>query len=269
MIFLYILLSLLLLLIVLYLFAIMPSLQTQLTKKFKYVQFAHRGLHGNGVPENSMQAFSLAVEQGLGIEFDIHLTKDNQVVIIHDNDTQRVCGKKLLVEESTYEELCTLSLENTDEKIPLLTDLLKLVNGKVPLLVELKSNAMETKLCPFAAEILGKYTGEYCIESFNTFIVAWYRKHRKHIVRGQLSTKTKTIGGDCFKDKLFGFVLTNLLGNFIAKPNFIAYDYNYISNLSVQICKYLFRTPIFVWTLKGEKEQKAAQGKFFGYIFEQ
>ncbi len=268
MIFVYILLLLLMVFILLYLFAIAPSLNLKTVEKFRDVHFAHRGLHGNGVPENSMKAFSLAVENGFGIELDIHLTKDKKIVVIHDDDTSRVCGKKLVIEDSIYSDLCELSLENTNEKIPTFEEVLKLVNGKVPLLVELKSKGMETALCPYAAGMLDSYKGEYCIESFNAFVVSWFSKNRKNVVRGQLSANIKTIGGDNLKDKLFGFLLTNLLTNFIARPHFIAYNYKNASNLSVQICKNLFKTPIFAWTLRGTKEQKNAEGKFFGYIFE-
>ncbi len=268
MIVIYSLLLLLAIVIILYLLAIAPSSKLNSVEEFKGVQFAHRGLHGNGVPENSMKAFSLAVENGYGIELDIHLTKDNRVVVIHDNDTKRVCGKNIPVEESTYKELSELWLENTDEKIPLLEDVLKLVDGKIPLLVELKSKGTNTVLCPFAAEMLDGYKGKYCIESFSPFVVSWFSKNRKNVVRGQLSSKMKTIGGDNFKDKLFGFLLTNLLTNFFARPNFIAYCYNDVSNLSVQICKNLYKTPIFAWTLRGAEVRESAEGKFFGYIFE-
>ncbi|MFZ2537852.1 MAG: glycerophosphodiester phosphodiesterase family protein [Oscillospiraceae bacterium] len=269
MIFLYCLLLLFVILIILYLFAIAPSSNLHSVEEFRDVRFAHRGLHGNGVPENSMKAFSLAAEKGFGIELDIHLTKDNRVVVIHDYDTKRVCGKSLCVEDSTYIELCGLWLENTNQKIPLFEDVLKLVDGKIPILVELKSKGTKTTLCPFAAKTLDDYKGKYCIESFSPFIVSWFFKNRKNVVRGQLSQKMKTVGGNNFKNKLLGFILTNLLTNFITRPTFIAYNYKDVSNLSVKLCKNLFKTPIFAWTLKGAKIQKNVEGNFFAYIFEQ
>jgi glycerophosphoryl diester phosphodiesterase len=257
----------LLLLFTLYLYLIAPKKNTAI-EKFRNIHLAHRGLHGDGVPENSMKAFSLAVEQGYGIELDVHITKDNKVVVIHDSNTLRVCGVEKSVEESTYDELSQLFLENTDEQIPLFTDVLSLVNGKVPLLVELKSKGSETTSCPYVALILDSYKGDYCIESFNPLIVAWYKKNRADVVRGQLSSKIKTVGGDNFKDKLYGFLITNLMTNCVTKPNFIAYDYKYLSNLSFKICKCLFKSPVFLWTLKGKEIQEKYEGKYFGYIFE-
>ncbi|WMJ23514.1 glycerophosphodiester phosphodiesterase family protein [Paludicola sp. MB14-C6] len=264
----YTIIIILIILFVLYLYLIAPKKSSQAIEKFRNVHLAHRGLHGDGVPENSMKAFSLAVESGFGIELDVHKTLDDKVVVIHDSNTMRVCGVEKMIEESTYEELCELSLENTEEKIPLFKDVLTLVNGKVPLLVELKSKGSEIISCPYVVELLDSYNGDYCIESFNPLIVAWFKKNRPDIVRGQLSSKIKTVGKDTFKDKLLGFMITNLMTNFMAKPNFIAYDYRYISNLSFKLCKTIFKAPIFLWTLKGKEVQDKFEGKYFGYIFE-
>ena len=113
------------------------------------VKWAHRGLHNmkKGIPENSMKAFQAAVDAGDGIELDVHLTKDNQIVVFHDDTFERVCGKKGTVEETTYTEMKKYFLSGTKERIPLLKDVLKTVDGKVPLLIEVKLPSANTKVC--------------------------------------------------------------------------------------------------------------------------
>lgn len=102
--------------------------------------FAHRGFFtpDQRIPENSMPAFLAAAENGYGIEMDIQLTKDNQVVVFHDHTLTRMCGIDLPVRELTYEELQKFPLAGTQERIPLFKDVLKAVHGRVPLLVEIK-----------------------------------------------------------------------------------------------------------------------------------
>ena len=112
---------LIILFIALYLFLIFPSKADEKMKKpFMNRYFAHRGLHNieKGVPENSLSAFKKAAEKGYGIELDVHITKDDKIVVFHDDDLKRMCGVDKKTDEQTYEYLKTLSLYNTNEKIP-------------------------------------------------------------------------------------------------------------------------------------------------------
>lgn len=140
--------------------------------------YAHRGLHNRkaGVPENSMKAFANAVEKGVGIEFDVQLTKDGKVVVFHDASLKRVCGVDGLVQDHTYQELQAFGLMDTDERIPLLEDVLALTDGKIPLLVEIKSETFDTTVAEKTDALLRKYKGEYVIESFHPWILHWYKK---------------------------------------------------------------------------------------------
>jgi glycerophosphoryl diester phosphodiesterase len=184
---------------------------------------AHRGLHtkDKSVPENSMAAFRAAIAHGYGIEFDIQLTKDEQIVIFHDNTLLRVCGIDGRVDNYTYKELLQFSLCNTTEKIPLFIDFLALVKGQVPLVIELKNGRKNDLLCKKAYDYLKEYQGHFCIESFHPLIVAWFKRNAPKLLRGQLSAGPKEFKGELKRYQAFG--LSRLLTNFISRPHFISY----------------------------------------------
>ena len=185
--------------------------------------FAHRGLHSRDhtVPENSLKAFELAAAAGYGIELDVQLSSDGQVVVFHDADLERVCGVKGKVEDRTFAELQELRLLGTDEKIPLFTDVLAVVRGRGPLIVELKNGTRNTELCEKTYAILKEYKGDYCIESFNPVIVAWFRKNAKEVLRGQLAAPVPEYEGEV--KKFTAYLLSHTLLNFLSRPQFIAY----------------------------------------------
>lgn len=103
--------------------------------------YAHRGLHQdkNISPENSLAAFQLAVDNNYGIELDVNLTMDHVPIVFHDGDLKRVCGLDKKVNEMTFEELKSLRLYNSNERIPHLQEVLDLVDNQVPLIIELKA----------------------------------------------------------------------------------------------------------------------------------
>lgn len=252
------------LLVIVYLILIKPASARRIDMSVYGTKFAHRGLWDQKSPENSLAAFKKAVDAGYGIEFDIHKTRDGHVVVFHDDTLIRMCGVEGRVEDKTLAELGELRLLNSDQKIPTLNELLELVDGRVPLLVELKGAALNTSLCPMANEILSQYKGHYMIESFNPLLVRWYYKNRPDVVRGQLfSNLLKEKGGN----KLFYFLITILATNVLAKPHFLAYGQKSVHNLSFMICKYLYRAPAYVWTVRAQ-EQIPAKARGEGIIFE-
>lgn len=190
---------------------------------FRNRNFAHRGLHSRdrSVPENSLKAFELAAEAGYGIELDVQLSKDGQVVVFHDDTLNRVCGMDARVDELDYSVLRDLSLLNTEEKIPLFSDVLSVIRGRGPLIVELKNGRSNRELCEKTCEMLRKYNGEVCIESFNPMIVAWFRFHAREYLRGFLSAPKEEYEGK--SSKFTAFLLSRGLMNFICRPQFIAY----------------------------------------------
>ena len=168
------------------------------------------------MPENSLEAFRLAGRAGYGVELDVQLTKDGQVVVFHDDTLDRVCGVPGKLSDKSYDELKLLSLCGTNQRIPLLTEVLEVYQGRGPLLVELKTGSRNRELCEKTYAILSDYPGEVCIESFNPFIVAWFRRHAKDIVRGQLATRPKDYGDTVSKRN--AFLLSHCLFNFLAQP---------------------------------------------------
>lgn len=190
---------------------------------FQDRNFAHRGLHkrDKSVPENSLAAFDRAASYGYGIELDVQLSKDGQVVVFHDDTLDRVCGVNARVDEKTFAELRELRLCGTEQQIPLLSEVLKTVRGRGALIVELKNGKRNTELCEKTYALLRRYSGNYCIESFNPFIVRWFRRNAPEVVRGQLANPPADYNGEV--NPVTGFLLGNVLLNFLARPQFIAY----------------------------------------------
>lgn len=191
---------------------------------FRGRNFAHRGLHtpDKRIPENSLAAFRLAAEAGYGMELDVQLSRDGQVVVFHDDDLKRVCGREERVDELTWPELHALSLCGTEERIPLFSQVLDLVDGRTPLIVELKSGRRNRELCRKTRALLRAYEGEACIESFDPRIVAWFRFHAPELLRGQLAQPPARYRADGHPP-LISFLLGSTLLNFLGRPQFIAY----------------------------------------------
>lgn len=264
----YVVLAVILLVAIVYLLLIMPRIVGKPdTEPFKQHLYAHRGLFDNesDAPENSLKAFKKAVESGFGIEMDVQLTKDKKAVVFHDGNLERMCNAKGKVKEFTFEELQQFSLAKSQEKIPLFTDVLKVVDGKVPLIIEYKIDDTNPLVCEIGNEILKDYKGLYCIESFNPFGVNWYKKHRKDIVRGQLSEEFIKNG---MERKLLYFVVANLLTNFWTKPDFIAYNAINYKNLSRRICRKLYGNFAVTWTIKSQKQLDEMREHFDIFIFD-
>lgn len=129
---------------------------------------AHRGFfdHEQAIPENSFLAFMRAMEYHFIIELDVHLLKDSQIVVFHDDNLKRMTGLDKEIKNCTYEEIRKLKLLRTNEKIPLLKKVLNLVEGKVPLLIELKYDVKTGLLEKELMQVLSQYKGKYAVQSF-------------------------------------------------------------------------------------------------------
>ncbi len=260
----------LIVLVALYFLAIMPRMIHRPDfSKFKQWDYAHRGLYDNetDAPENSMKAFSKAVENDYGIELDVQLTRDNVMVVFHDFSLERVCGVDKLVRELTYEELQQLTILDSDQRIPKFEDVLKLVNGRVPLIIEYKIPGTDPLVCKMANDLLADYKGMYCIESFNPMGVLWYRQNRPDVVRGILSDNYVKEGYREYPVIAYE-ALRNMLFNFIIKPDFIAYDVKYTSDLSRTICQKVYKAPSVAWTAKSQEDIDANIDNYDIFIFE-
>lgn len=156
----------------------------------KRLIFAHRGLHGGGVPENSLAAFGLAVEAGLGIELDVQLTRDGVPVVFHDKTLKRMCGDSRRVSAVSFDEIRLLRLEETKEIIPTLKEVLELVDGRQCLLIETKlpkfhiwHHRLERAIVP----LLTAYKGNYMMQSFNKYSMRYLKRRLPDIKCGILS----------------------------------------------------------------------------------
>lgn len=234
-------------------------------KDFQNHVYAHRGYYNDDFPENTIGAFARAVNHGYGIELDVQITKDHQVVVCHDYNLLRASGKDLEIDQHSYDELKQISLFNKDCHLPLFQEVLDVVNGKVPLIVEIKQKAFDCTTCVLVQKILDQYQGMYVVESFNPIAMNWYLKHQPALIRGQLSC-------DFYKNKnmnpLKQFFLTNCLGNCLSRPDFIAYEVNDRQKLAFQILKKFFRVKTVLWTVKNEKQYLNVKNQGDIIIFE-
>lgn len=247
----------------LYLFLLAPRRRRESVLPFLRVPYAHRGLHGNGVPENSLSAFRKAVDMGYGIELDVQLSADGEVMVFHDENLLRMTGCDASLYHKTAAELSVLRLSGSEEHIPTLAEVLSLVGGRVPLLVEVKSDHGTVVVCEKTAALLDGYAGEYMIESFHPFAVNWFRKNRPAVVRGQLSAHLFKKG-----DRTPSmFIAENLLLNFLSRPDFVAYDYHNKNRFSFALCRAVYRPYTLAWTVK-DYEGLVAAKRFDGIIFE-
>ena len=215
--------------------------------------YAHRGLHGGGVPENSLAAFEKACAEGFGIELDVQLSSDGEVMVFHDYTLVRMTGVEKKVCDLTAEELGELCLAETEEKIPTLREVLALVDGRVPLLVELKGENGNTSLCPKVAALLSEYRGPYCIESFNPLLLRAMRKELPDVFYGLLYTNLWREKKGNKKRSMLDLLLSVMFFNFLAKPNFVAYKEIYRDELCVRLATKFYRAPRFVWTVRSEE----------------
>jgi len=190
---------------------------------FSKRNYAHRGLHeaDKNPPENSLPAFAAAAELGYGVELDVHLTRDGELAVFHDDNLKRVCGLESVIEDLSWDELKELKLFGTQFGMPLLSQVLDIMGENCPVIIELKRGSRNTELCEKTYETMKKYGGKYCVESFDPRIVAWFRHNAPEILRGQLAKDPKEMLKDT--SKINAFAVGNLLTNCLARPNFVAY----------------------------------------------
>ena len=258
----------LLIVVVLYVLALRCRPGSKKMKAFEGWAYAHRGLHGNGVPENSMAAFRLALENGYGIEFDVHLMADGELAVIHDASLKRTAGEDVRIEDLTKGDLSRFYLEETDEKIPLFADVLALYGGRAPLIIELKCErnnyaALTNAVC----KALESYEGTYCLESFDPRVVHHLKKHYPDKIRGQLTENfLKSPAGKL--PWILKFLMTTQLLNFLTVPDFVAYKSADRKRLGNFVCRKIWGAAGVTWTIKSQEEFDAVKSEGWVPIFE-
>ena len=229
--------------------------------------YAHRGLHDEIRPENSMSAFEAALDAGFGIELDIHLLADGNLAVMHDSSLRRTADADVLIETLTTQQLSDYRLNGTDETIPTFQQVLDLFDGKAPLIVELKTaNNNHAQLAEAACRMLDAYHGPYCIESFDPRCVRWLKKNRPDVIRGQLAENflrtTFPVPG------ILKFLMTNHLVNFLTAPDFIAYKFDDRKNLGTFLTRRLLGVQGVSWTIRSKKDFDTAINEGWLAIFE-
>lgn len=264
---LYIICGILLVLFILYVLSTKGRTGHHDLKNLRGWSYAHRGLHDDTVPENSMLGFRLARDAGYGVELDVHLLKDGNLAVFHDTALDRVTGRLGRIVDLTIEELTDYKLKNTDETIPEFTKVLELFDGKVPLIIELKSVNNYVSLCEKVCKALENYNGVYCVESFDPRCVHWFKRNRPEIVRGQLTENYFRSSGVKLPWVL-KLSLKNQIFNFLNRPDFVAYRFSDRKTFSNFLCRRLWKMQGVSWTIQNKQDFDSAIKEGWVPIFE-
>jgi glycerophosphoryl diester phosphodiesterase len=262
-----------------YLWMLMPAPpNARMRTLLKGMKFAHRGLFDNKTdrPENSLKAFAAAMEKGYAIELDIHLSRDGELVVFHDDSLARICGVQKPVGSLSLSELESLRLLDSAETIPSFEKVLSLVDGQVPLLVEFKTGLPGSSdvaaICERAMRALDAYKGLYFVESFDAPVLGWFRKNRPAVMRGQLALGFGTYALALGKKGAQAIplyrrrMLSWLLCNYISRPHFISYRFE-DAGIPLRLCRFL-GAMVSVWTVRKAEDSVRLLREYDAVIFE-
>lgn len=225
---------------------------------------AHRGLHDKfgRVPENSLAAFEAAAEKGFAVELDVRFTADKKMVVFHDADTSRMCGESLVISQTEYAQLRKLRLSGSDERILLLSEVLKLINGRVMVFIELKRSPEVPDAEKRLAHLMKKYSGEFAVQSFDPLSLMRLRAADPDIIRGQL---VSTHNGD--KKFLRQLASVKTVWKSLSKPQYLAWDLRSVT-LEAAFAAADIDAHFITWTANNEKLIEAAESFSGSIIFE-
>lgn len=217
---------------------------------------AHRGIHDNkNIVENSIPAFKECLKEKVSIELDVHLLKDNEIVVIHDDNLKRLTRNKKRLKDLTYDQIKDLKLLGTEEHIPTLKEVLDLVDGKVPLIIELKYDNLPFKLEIEIVKLLDNYNGKFAIKSFHPLIVYWFKKNRPNYIRGLLVPSD----GQELKRK----ILHSMIATYFVKPDFISVDIRRNNNKLLEK-----NIPVLAWTITNQEDYDLNINKYTNLIID-
>lgn len=209
---------------------------------------AHRGLHDDSAPENSLAAFQKAIDAGYAIELDVQMLSDGTLVVFHDESLSRLTGNDGYIKFLTRSDLDMLSLGGTKEKIPTFEEALKFINGRTPILIEIKNKNKVGELEKSVIDLLADYKGEYAVQSFNPFVLGYFHDHAPNIPRGQLASYMKGEKLPFFQRYALKRMLLNKK---LSRPHFISYEAKNIPNRFVRKYKNI---PLLAWTVGSQAE---------------
>jgi glycerophosphoryl diester phosphodiesterase len=226
--------------------------------------FAHRGLHTDEFPENSLAAIRNAIQQGYPVEIDVQVTTDGIPVVFHDWTLDRLTGQPGVVSENPFATLERLRLCSTEEKIPRLEEVLELLGDHTAILIEIKNRGAAGNREAAISKVLQKHTGTFAIQSFNPRTLIWFRKHCKDVPRGQLSCRFETDPMAEWKK----WILANYGTNLLTRPHFLGHQWERLPALAPSFLRNVLKIPIIAWTVRSESEQKMARRWTDNIIFE-
>lgn len=226
---------------------------------------AHRGLHGAGVPENSLAAYKAAAAAGYAIELDVRLSGDNRLVIMHDRNVRRMTRHDLNVVATPAAQLAKLRLQGTAQTVPLLEDVLKTVRGRVPVLIEIKYPTPAKIVGPLIVRTLERYRGEVAVEAFDPRVVWWFKRHAPHLPRGQ---NAGTLPEYTSVPRWIRRLLCVMPLNLITRPQFIVFDLRDFPGRSLLFWEHVLNVPVLLWTVRTKRHQAIARHENFNIIFE-
>ena len=236
--------------------------------------YAHRGLWNTNDPgeqnrpENSLAAFRAAVDKGYGIELDVHRTKDGALVVHHDDSLKRMTGVDIRIADSTLADVRACKLPN-GEPIPTYDEVLDVVAGRIPMVVEVKvEQGNHAELCRAVNERMQRYTGPWCLESFSPSAVKWFRLNAPEVIRGQLAFDHAGQGKTAFLF-LRNLGIATMLQNWYARPDFIAFEAKSVKWHSLPIHLLRLMKPWFVaWTVRSQADMDKYRKNWDLQIFE-
>jgi glycerophosphoryl diester phosphodiesterase len=226
-------------------------------------KIAHRGFHNQEIPENSLLAFQHAIDHHFAIELDIHLLKDSEVIVFHDEDLQRMTGSNLKIKDLEIIDLQNHKLGNTSETIPTLLEVLNLVNGQVPIIIEIKNTGLVGKLERSCYSILQNYNGPFAIQSFNPLSLAWFRLNLPNTPRGMLSTLDLD-----HLNLLKRIMIKNYFLYPLVSPSYVAQEFNSLNQQAVEFLRNHCSTPLIAWTIKSSEDYERIKTNCENVIFE-
>ena len=220
---------------------------------------AHRGIQIENTIENTIPAFSLAIEKKVPIELDLHILRDGNIVVFHDHNLERLFGIDREISSYSYEELKKLTFSNTKIHIPLFEDVLKLISGKVLLVIEVKVTRIMrySNYCKRVVSILKNYPYDFVVKSFDIRIVHWFLKHTSYIT-GLLIANRK---GSFYDLLMHRRIIISWLN-----PNFLSVDYHIVSNSVIQ--NFRKEKPVLVWTIRDMNTLDRIRDQADSYLIE-
>ena len=222
---------------------------------------AHRGLHNEEFPELSLGSFKNAIDNGYAIEIDVRPLADGTIVVFHDDKLGRMTGADGYISQMKYEDIKDLHLAKTNERIPTLEETLKYVDGRTPLLIEIK-NMNKVGFEKNVWKLLSRYKGEYAVQSFNPYSLEWFKLNAPFVKRGQLASFFKNEDLNPIKKYALKRMLLNKK---ISEPHFIGYKTEDMPNRFV---KKFSDLPVLAWVVRDDEEYDRIKNHVDNIIFE-